>query len=624
MKLTFRYFALVVVGVLMSGCAEEVEVVQPAVNGTVTMKTTISLDGKSATRALTEGGVKTFAAGDQIAVIYEQGTGTGKAVSVALTAADIDATDAHKATFSVALTNPKANGKVRYIYPAAMAADDVSTTTPDAATINYAALNTQDGTLASLASTYDLAVYDGTMGATATLPTTASLTNPLTIGKFTIKNTTDADITSTITKLTIGDGTNTYTVNRTAAAGSIYVAMKPIASTQNVTVNATAGTNNYYKSVTGKDLAASNIYDITVKVIRKITYLKYTSATDSSYVDVLTTNATIWTGEVTPGNLTAGTYIVEGTATCDGKLTLLGEVNLILENGSTLTVDDGISTGSEYASLNIYGQGISSSMGQLIVNNNSTIDQTAIRVNGLTIHGGKVVANATQKYGNGIYNKGVFTLYNGVLDASSNDVGIGLYSNPTIANPINIYNGTVTARGSNATSSYGGGCGICNENGSIIIKDAVVRAYGGAGTSARNGAVGILSKFDIEISGKSDVYAVSGKNCSAICSNSGNITISGGKVDAVAGENAPPLWAYENITITTGITSVKLTNGSTDGGDVGLLWMISGNVRLGSKSYTNAQWSSISFADNTTYSDYESSGLNLARSGKVLTLIKHE
>lgn len=625
MKLTFRYFALVVVGVLMSGCAEEVEVVQSAVNGTVTMKTTISLDGKSATRALTEGGVKTFAAGDQIAVIYEQGTGTGKAVSVALTAADIDATDAHKATFTVALTNPKANGKVRYIYPASMAADDVSTTTPDnAATINYAALASQDGTFASLASTYDLAVYDGTMGATATLPESASLTNPLTIGKFTIKNTTDADITNTITKLTIGDGTNTYTVNRTAAAGPIYVAMKPIASTQNVTVNATAGTDNYYKSVTGKDLAASNIYDITVKVIRKITYLKYTSATDSSYVDVLTTNATIWTGEVPPGNLTAGTYIVEGTATCDGKLTLLGEVNLILTNGSKLTVDDGISTGSDYASLNIYGQGISSSMGQLIVNNNSTIDQTAIRVNGLTIHGGKVVANATQHGGNGIFINGGFTLYNGVLDASSNDVGNGLYS--TSANPINIYNGTVTARGSNATSSYGGGCGICNENGSITIKDAVVRAYGGAGTSAKNGAEGILSKLDIEISGKSDVYAEGGKRCNAIYSNFGNITISGGNVEAVAGENASPLRAYENITITTGITSVELTNGSNLGGYAGLLWMssISGNVRLGSKSYTNAQWSSISFADNTTYSDYESSGLNLARSGKVLTLTKHE
>ena len=87
-KILLKMAALAVVGAMMSGCAEEVEVVQPAVNGTVTMKTTISLDGKSATRALTEGGVKTFAAGDQIAVIYEQGTGTGKAVSIALTELD--------------------------------------------------------------------------------------------------------------------------------------------------------------------------------------------------------------------------------------------------------------------------------------------------------------------------------------------------------------------------------------------------------------------------------------------------------------------------------------------------------------------------------------------------------
>ena len=624
MKLSIRYFALVVMGAMICGCAEEVEDAQPSVGGTVTMKTTVSLSENASTRALTEAGVKTFTAGDQIAVVYEQASGTATAVSVGLAADDITESG-KKAAFTVTLSSPKANGKVRYIYPASRAATYIATdVAPDnAATINYAALNTQDGTFASLASNLDLATFDGEMTAQGNLPKTASLVNPLTIGKFTIQNTTDADITSAITKLTIGDGANTYTVNPSTLS-TIYVAMKPIAGTQTVTVNATDGTNNYTKSVTGNDLAASNIYDITVKVIRKITYLKYTSASDSSYVDVLATNATIWTGEVTPGNLTAGTYIVEGTATCDGKLTLLGEVNLILENGSTLTVDDGISTGSDYASLNIYGQGISSSMGQLIVNNNSTIDQTAIRVNGLTIHGGKVVANATQYGGNGIFINGGFTLYNGVLDASSNDVGIGLYSNPSSANPINIYNGTVTARGSNATSLYDGGCGICNENGSIIIKDAVVRAYGGAGTSARNGAEGILSKFDIEISGKSDVYAKGGKRYCAICSNFGNITISGGKVDAVAGEDAPPLYAKENLTITTGITSVVLTNGSIDGGDAGLLWMISGNVILGSMTYDNFTWNTTTFTDNTTYSDYESSGLDLTLSGKVLTFTKHE
>lgn len=624
MKLSFRYFALVVMGAMICGCAEEVDDLQPTTNGTVTMKTTVSLDEHASTRALTEAGVKTFTAGDQIAVVYEQASGTATAVSVGLAADDITESG-KKAAFTVTLSSPKANGKVRYIYPASRAATTIATTTApnDDATIKYDALATQVGTFDKIASDLDLSVFDGEMTAQGNLPKTASLINPLTIGKFTIKNTSDADITNTVTKLTISDGTNTYTVNPSTLS-TIYVAMKPIASSQTVTVNATDGTNNYTKSVKGNELAASNIYDITVKVIRKITYLKYTSASDSSYVDVLTTNATIWTGTVSTGDfkVSAGTYIVEGTATCTGSLFLKGEVNLILTNGSKLTVDGciGIDLDSDYASLNIYGQGISSSMGQLIVNNTSS---SAIKANDLTIHGGKVVANTTHTAGYGIYidSGGGFTLYNGVLDASANDSGIGLYS--VGSNPINIYNGTVTAHGGNA-SSYNGGCGICNENGSIIIKDAVVRAYGGAGTSARNGAEGILSKFDIEISGNADVYAEGGKCYYAICSNFGNITISGGKVDAVAGENASPLWAYENLTITTGITSVVLTNGTIDGGDPGSLWMRSGNVILGSKTYSIAQWGSTTITDNTTYSDYESSGLNLARSGKVLTFTKHE
>ncbi len=620
MKLSIRYFALMMMGALISGCAEEVEDVQPAASGTVTMKTTISLGERASTRALTEAGVKTFAAGDQIAVVYEQESGTAKAVSVALTDADI--TNSGKdATFTVTLSSPKASGKVRYIYPATMVADDVSTTTPDKdATINYAALATQDGTFATIASNLDLAAFDGTMTAQGNLPSTATLENQLTIGKFTIKNTSDADITNTVTKLTIGDGTNTYTVN-TSTLSTIYVAMKPIAGSQTVTVNATDGTNNYTKSVKGNDLAASNIYDITVKVIRKITYLKYTSATDSSYVDVLTTNATIWTGTVSTGdiNVSAGTYIVEGTATCTGRLILKGEVNLILTNGSKLTVDGDINAAS--TPLNIYGQGISSSMGQLVVNSSS--GNSAIKVNDkdLTIHGGKVVANAMDNGGHGIFTYGgSFTLYNGVLDASSHNYGIGIYSTST--NPISIYNGNVTARGGNA-SSYNGGSGICNENGSITIKDAVVKAYGGARSSAKNGGAGILSELDIEISGKSDVYAEGGKNNNAIYSKSGNITISGGKVEALSVENASPLRADKNITITTEITSVKLTIGSVSAELSSWIHAPSGNVVLGSKSYTRSQWI-LKTIGYETLSNYDSSGIDITHLGNDLTLKKHE
>lgn len=627
-KIFLPMAALALVGAMTAGCssddlATDTPQLPDAAGGTVTMKTTVSLDERASTRALTEAGVKTFAAGDQIAVVYEQESGTAKAVSVALTDADI--TNSGKdAAFTVTLSSPKAGGKVRYIYPATMVADDVSATTPDKdATIKWTNLNTQDGLLSSLDSKLDLATFDGTMTAQGNLPSTATLENQLTIGKFTIKNTTDADITSAITKLTIGDGSNTYTVN-TSTLSTIYVAMKPITSSQTVNVNATDGTNNYTKSVKGNDLAASNIYDITVKVIRKITYLKYTSASDSSYVDVLTTNATIWTGTVSTGdlNVSAGTYIVEGTATCDGKLTLLGEVNLILLNGSKLTVAGGIASSSQ---LNIFGQGISSSMGQLVVNSSSGNSAIKVNDNDLTIHGGKVVANAMDNGGHGIFTYGgSFTLYNGVLDASSHNYGIGIYS--ISDNPTNIYNGTVTAHGGNATT-YSGGHAICNQNGKITIKDAVVKAYGGAGSDTKNGGWGIKLELDLEISGKSDVYAEGGKNYHAIYSKSGNITISGGNVEAVAGEDADGALSAPNITIGTEITLVKLTKGKSSAKADGWIFSsdaINGRIKMGKKTYTAVKWNSLQIGNNITLSNFDSSGLDLARSDEVLTLKKHE
>ena len=103
------------------------------------------------------------------------------------------------------------------------------------------------------------------MTAQAVLPA-ATLENPLTIGKFTIKNSGGTDITNTITKLTIADGTNTYTVSRTAADGPIYVAMKPISNTQTVVVQATDGTTHYVKTVTDKTLAKNNITPVNVKM----------------------------------------------------------------------------------------------------------------------------------------------------------------------------------------------------------------------------------------------------------------------------------------------------------------------------------------------------------------------
>ena len=273
MKTTMRFLcmaALFVTGALMAGCSDSEEILtpsQPENDNIVTLTTTISLDGGDATRALDASGVKTFAAGDKIALIYKDNADqTLKAESLELETDNI--TDGGKsAVFTVEVNDPKAGSVVKIIYPAAMAVDDVTALAPaDAETVNYAALATQDGTLASIASNLDVCTFDGMLTSENALPANIVLTNQLVIGKFTLKNAdSSADLTSSITKLSVFAGGKYYTVTRAAAAGPIWVAMEPVTS-GNISFTATDGTNYYEKNVTGKTLEANNLYPIGLKM----------------------------------------------------------------------------------------------------------------------------------------------------------------------------------------------------------------------------------------------------------------------------------------------------------------------------------------------------------------------
>lgn len=276
MKKTMRLLsmtALALMGAMMTGCSEDDNIVnetptpQPA-HKTVTLTTTVSMDGAT-TRALDADGKKTFAAGDQIAIIYEQvGGTTAKAVSEPLPELP-EGSYNNTAMFTVTLTDPKASGNVRYIYPAAMAADAVETSTPvtDASTINYTALALQDGTLASLAANLDFAMYDGKMTANAELPDSPELDNQLVVCAFDIKKDNGDDITSSTTCLTIIEGSNTYNVTRTPVAGPIYVAMRPV-SNGSIVFDADTETDSYNKTMPNKTLEAGKLYPLGVKLNR--------------------------------------------------------------------------------------------------------------------------------------------------------------------------------------------------------------------------------------------------------------------------------------------------------------------------------------------------------------------
>ena len=381
--------ALVFVGAIITGCStddDSTSLGQPA-SKTVTLTTTISMDGSATTRALTEAGVKTFAVGDQIAVVYTNTSSERvKAVSNALQAGDI--TNSGKtAKITVTLENPVA-GSVNYIYPASMANND--------GTPNLSALCMQDGTQPTLAAKLDYAKGSGDMTESSgvfTLPGIA-LKNQLTICKFKIKNAGGTEITSSITGLTVSDGTNTYTVSRAAAAGPIYVAMLPVTSDKTISLVANDASNSYYKNVTGKTLAVNNQYAINVTMTTGTTTNlsslgadhtaqngeTLTGALAASHKISIAAGATVILNNV---DINYGTTLTTATSlyagiTCLGDATLIvsgtdyvksfddGYPGIFVPSGSTLTItgsgtlyadgpkDDGAGIGSGRDNIEAY------------------------------------------------------------------------------------------------------------------------------------------------------------------------------------------------------------------------------------------------------------------------------
>ena len=267
MKRLYRFLsiaALTVAGAL--ACTELNKIPGQAGNGTVTLTTTISLNGSPDTRALDAAGHKTFIKNDQIAIIYKNTS--GKTIKVVSTIQDTDiSSDGKHARITVTLTNPKPGGDLRYIYPAAMAKATIAegADITDDNTVDFAALNTQDGTLATIASKYDLTTFDGHFTSDGQLPVSASLTNRLAICEFTLRDGSTSFLYNA-KRLFVVSGNDTYTI-RCSTNDCIYVAMKPIS---NATVHIGVIDDNYADSfaqtVTNKTLEAGNLYPVTVSL----------------------------------------------------------------------------------------------------------------------------------------------------------------------------------------------------------------------------------------------------------------------------------------------------------------------------------------------------------------------
>ena len=521
--------ALVAMGIMGAACSkiESREIETPETPETqkeniVTLTTTVGF-AADGTKALTGTGVKTFAEGETMAVIYNNGTSTVKAVSHALEESDI--TDSgKKATFTFDLATPNKSVEVTYIYPAAMANDD--------GTVNYSALNSQNGTLVTLGSNLDYCTKSGTWDGD-NLPT-LTLENQLAILAITLKNEDgSSEITSGTTKLTLSDGTNTYNVNRSVAEGPIYVAIRPTTSA-NISIEAISSSQGYYKNLTTKTYAANNGYSVSWKM------------TPATLLSTITSDYTAQDGETLYGKLGSNVKI----SIADGAKVTLKDVNI---NGS------GTWTSGDYAGITCEG------------------DAT------ITLKGTNTLKGFYDEYP-GIYVPESKTLTiegEGSLKATSNGdaPGIGAGANKSCGNIV-INGGNITATGNgNHASGIGGG-----ENahaGNITITGGTVTATGDT-RAAGIGGGGSADVGNITITGGT-VTATGGYRSAGIGGSMdrgfGDILISGGTVTAKGGEDAAGIGGGRyngrygsycgTITIKSTVTKVTATKGSSSAQSIG-------------------------------------------------------
>ena len=496
--------ALAVVGAILMGCAGEdmANEAPQAKNGNkVIQTTTISLGGSAGTRALDADGKKTFAVGDQIAIYYKNTSNELQlANSAALTANDISS-DGKTATITVEMTDPKPESQLRYIYPAAMGRTDIEPAEEIEKTINYEELsNAQDGTLATLASKFDLAVYDGNLTSNGGLPGSATLKNQLTIAELTIKDYAGTDITNKIKTLDIQLCGNGYALTRPDnAAGPIYVALYPTpgSNKENITVTATANDDTKYEKDFKFTFAANNIYPIAVKTFKVVDVSTLTIPDGEHYVGYTAQNGDMLTG-------TIANYVL---------IRIAENANVALKN---LTIDYEKPSGSSYF---FHNPGIT------CIGNATIILEGTNKVK--AFEGDFPGIRAAT---NGSANDYTLTIKgDGSLEAigQMGGAGIGGCNGENCGNIV-IESGSITATGGN--NAAGIGSGYSSSCGNILISGGTVKATGGNNAAGIGTGDGDSKCGSITITnGVKEVIAKKGIN--ADCSiGKGNGNSSCGKV----------------------------------------------------------------------------------------------
>ena len=216
----------------------------------------------------------------------------------------------------------------------------------------------------------------------------------------------------------------------------------------------------------------------------------------------------------------SGWYVVEGNVTIGQRVTVSGDVKLILTDNCQLTVNGGIQV-SEGHAVTIYAQSTAEgSMGRLEAMATGPFDAGIGGSRGscgtVIIYGGTVDSTAGQ-HGAGIGgghggSGGNITIYGGTVNSTAGQYGAAIGGgHGGSGGNITIYGGKVIATAD--THGAGIGCGYTGAGGTIAINGGSIRATGGS-----DGAAGIGGSY---------------------ANNGCDVTISGGTVTAIGGGSAP-------------------------------------------------------------------------------------
>ena len=321
-------------------------------------------------------------------------------------------------------------------------------------------------------------------------------------------------------------------------------------------------------------------------------YLVYASLSD----DYMTVNCEHATAIKSADSvLTDGWYVAVGNVTVDSRITVNGDVKLILADGATLTVNGGIGVSGENT-FTVYAQSLPvinsdgtlnadrTKAGKLIAENgtedNAAIGGDSEHTNGkITIEGG--IINATSKtqlsaaigggkgasggkifvYGgfitakaegiaaaigagsdisdNSSFSSGSISVYKGTVNAeSAGGAGIGAGINGYV-NTVDIYGGTVTAKGGTESAGIGSGerrNSVSEVGGIITVNGGTVNAMGQGSSAGIGGGRGTAVEKTV-IKDTATVSAIGGKDGAAIgngdlAPSASTVLISGGTVNA--------------------------------------------------------------------------------------------